>query len=221
MRSRTLAALTALMLLASACSSEEQRAEPLRDLGGDIAQADSIASIPETASPEAATATTTTSEPELESEPEAETEVPAALPLADENPLCVDIDVAIDAALASDEEQLAAVGDSNRLVGRHLPEDLQGPRGTALPLVDGLGFIDLWTRLDAHTTETCGLPFFTALMGTMMSCLELPEGAEIPYDSGPCEDPRVNPEALLSTDEVLELLSALGSTVETSFTEIS
>lgn len=216
MRSRTLAALTAFMLLASACSSEEQRAEPLRDLGGDIAQADSIASIPE-----AATATTTTSEPELESEPEAETEVPAALPLADEDPLCVDIDVAIDAALASDEEQLAAVGDSNRLVGRHLPEDLQGPGGTALPLVDGFEFIDLWTRLDAHTTETCGLPFFTALMGTMMSCLELPEGVEIPYDSGPCEDPRANPEALLSTDEVLELLSALGSTGETSLTEIS
>ena len=80
-----------------------------------------------------------------------------------------------------------------------------------MPLGNDFGFIDLWTRLDAHTTETCGLPFFTALMGTMAACLEVPPGVESPFDAGPCADPRENPEALLSPEEILGLLETIRS----------
>ena len=193
MRTRVLL-FVILALIAAGCSSELTSAEP-------------VAATPPAAVDEAEVAPASSTVPRTNSEAPS----PERLPFAERNPLCTDIDVAIDAALVGDQQQLAAIADSNRLVGRHLPEDLQGPNGSALPLGNPFGFIDSWTRLDAHTSETCGLPFFTALMGTMEACLEVPAGVESPFDTGPCLDPREHPEALLSTDEVLDLLEIIRS----------
>ena len=208
--------LVATSLISAACAGQSDAvAEPIRGFDGQVVDSESVledsaVSAAETVSPDTTTTPSTT--PAIESDPsEADLAPPDSLPLVDTDPLCTDIDTVIDALLVGDEAVLAAMEGSDPLVGRHLPTDLQGPDGSALPLVAGPEFLVLWDRLDAFTTETCGLPFLATFMGTSAACLD--DFADIGFDAGQCIDPRVSPESVLSGSEVLELLQTLGAAV--------